>query len=146
MSATLLKLGFCGALLGFSLANIGFTSWDEVYAMFTFADLRLFLTFVTGVSLLTAAFAVIRWRGRPDWPARPIHRGTLLGGVLFGLGWVISGACPGVILAQIGEGKLYALFSLVGVLAGNWLYGTYLERRMGTAPRAAASRLASSRT
>ena len=143
MSASLLKLGFCGALLGFSLANIGFTSWDEVFAMFTFADLRLFLTFVTGVSLLTVAFAVIRRRGKPDWPPRPIHRGTILGGVLFGLGWVISGACPGVILAQIGEGKLYALFSLAGVLAGNALYGALLERRMGTQPRPAAA-LASS--
>lgn len=145
MSLNLFKLGFCGALLGFSLANIGFTSWDEVFAMFTFADLRLFLTFVTGVSLLTVAFAVIRWRSRPDWPPRPIHRGTIVGGVLFGLGWVVSGACPGVILAQIGEGKLYALFSLGGVFFGNWLYGAHLERRMGTGARATGAALTPSR-
>lgn len=137
MSARLAKLGFVGALLGFSLANIGFTSWDEVFAMFTFTDLRLLLTFSVGVVALGVAFAVIRRRGRPDWPPRPIHRGTLVGGVLFGLGWVLSGACPGVILAQLGEGKLYALFSLAGVLAGNALYGVWLEARLGTAPRRA---------
>lgn len=131
------RLVFCGALLGFSLANIGFTSWDEVFAMFTFEDLRLFLTFAVGVSLLGIAFAVIRRRSTPDWPPRPIHRGTILGGVLFGLGWVVSGACPGVILAQLGEGKLYALFSLAGVAIGNWAYGGFLEARLGTAPKPA---------
>jgi len=128
------RLVFCGALLGFSLVNMGFTSWDEVFAMFTFADLRLFETFVVGAVLLALAFAVIRRRGDPNWPPRPIHRGTVLGGALFGIGWVFSGACPGVILAQIGEGKLYALFSLAGVLVGNALYGALLERRMGTQP------------
>ena len=143
MSAQTLKLAFCGALLGFSLANMGFTSWDEVNAMFTFADLRLILTFAVGVVLLAIAFAVFRHRERPDWPPRPIHKGTLLGGVLFGLGWVVSGACPGVILAQIGEGKLYALFSLAGVLAGNAFYGALLEKRMGTQPRALSAAQAS---
>jgi uncharacterized membrane protein YedE/YeeE len=137
VTAQTLKLAFCGALLGFSLANMGFTSWDEVNAMFTFADLRLILTFGVGVVLLAIAFAIIRRRERPDWPPRPVHKGTLLGGVLFGLGWVVSGACPGVILAQIGEGKLYALFSLAGVLVGNACYGALLERRLGTRPPAA---------
>ena len=128
------KLVAMGALLGFALSNIGFTSWDEVHAMFTFADLRLFLTFAVGVTVLTAAFAVLRARARArgralEWPPRPFHRGTLAGGAIFGLGWALSGACPGVIFTQIGEGKLYALLSLAGVFAGNALYGALFERR-----------------
>lgn len=125
-----------GLLLGFSLSRMGFTSWDEVHAMFTFADLRLFLTFGLGVSLLAIAFAIVRRRSDPGWPPRPIHRGTLVGGVLFGLGWAISGACPGVVLAQLGEGRGSALFALFGVLLGNWLYGAWLEQRVHAEPRA----------
>ena len=128
-----LRLLAMGALLGFALSNIGFTSWDEVHAMFTFADLRMFLAFAVGVSLLTAAFAVVRRTSSPAWPARPIHRGTLVGGALFGVGWALSGACPGVVLAQLGEGRFYALFSLAGVLFGNALYASMFEQRLGTA-------------
>lgn len=118
-----------GGLLGASLSRIGFTSWDEVHAMFTFADLRLFLTFVSGVALLGVALEVVRRRARPAWPPRPIARGTLLGGAIFGLGWALSGACPGVAVVQLGEGKLYALFTLAGILAGNALYGAVSDAR-----------------
>lgn len=125
-----LRLLGLGALLGFTLSHVGFTSWDEVHAMFTFADLRMFLTFALAVVGLGVAFQIIRRRSHPDWPPRPIHRGTLVGGVLFGVGWALSGGCPGVVLTQIGEGKLYALFALAGIVAGNWLYAALLEARV----------------
>jgi uncharacterized membrane protein YedE/YeeE len=130
---TQLKLLFLGAMLGFTLSHIGFTSWDEVHAMFTFSDVRMFLAFAVGVSLLTLAFTVIQKTSSPAWSPRPIHRGTIAGGVLFGMGWALSGACPGVTLAQLGEGRFYALFSIAGVVLGNLLYGAFLERRLGTA-------------
>jgi uncharacterized membrane protein YedE/YeeE len=125
-----LRLLVLGALLGFTLSHVGFTSWDEVHAMFVFADLRMFLTFALAVGGLAVAFAWIRQRSAPGWPARPIHRGTLAGGVLFGVGWALAGGCPGVVLTQLGEGKLYALFALGGIALGNGLYGTLLEARV----------------
>jgi uncharacterized membrane protein YedE/YeeE len=122
------KLVVMGASLGFALARMGFTSWDEVHAMFTLADFRLYLTFLVGVVTLGAIYAVIRARSRPEWAPRPLERGTIAGGVLFGLGWAISGACPGVVFAQLGEGRAYAVLALGGMLAGNALAGV-LERR-----------------
>lgn len=127
-----LRLGLLGSLLGFTLSRTGFTSWDEVHAMFTFTSLRMFGAFALAVSLLAGAFYVIQRRSHPAWPARPIHRGTLIGGVLFGAGWALSGGCPGVVLTQLGEGKLYALFALTGIGLGNWLYGAAFETRLGT--------------
>lgn len=129
MTRTTLALAVMGALLGFSLSRMGFASWDEVNRMFTVEDLRLYLTFGLGVTLLGGAFWAIRRVRDPGWPPRPIERGTLAGGVVFGLGWALSGACPGVALVQIGEGKLYALVTLAGMLLGNWLYGVVAERR-----------------
>jgi uncharacterized membrane protein YedE/YeeE len=79
--------------------------------------------------MLTVAFAVVRKTSAPAWPPRPILKGTLLGGVLFGVGWALSGACPGVAVMQLGEGKLYALFILGGIVLGNWLYGALSDHK-----------------
>ncbi len=127
-------LAAMGTLLGFSLSRIGFTSWDEVHRMFTFADLRLFLTFMGAVTLLGGAFYALKTRTSPAWPTKDIHRGTIAGGVLFGVGWALSGGCPGVVLAQLGEGKVFALLSLGGVLLGNWLYGRLFEAKVLSSP------------
>ena len=51
-----------------------------------------------------------------------------MGGVLFGVGWALSGACPGIILVQVGEGKLGALVTLAGVFLGNALYAAVHQR------------------
>lgn len=111
-----------GLTLGTSLGFIGFSSWDEVHNMFVLADLRLLLTFVSGVTLMGGFLLWARRRG-PEMPARPIHRGTVVGGVLFGAGWALSGACPSIAFVQLGEGQLLALFTVLGVVMGNTAYG-----------------------
>jgi uncharacterized membrane protein YedE/YeeE len=47
---------------------------------------------------------------------------------LFGVGWALSGACPAIALVQLGEGQFVALFTLLGIFAGNWLYSVVHER------------------
>ena len=55
---------------------------------------------------------------------KPLHRGNVAGGILFGIGWSIAGMCPGPILVNIGEGKIYALAALAGALVGAGLLGS----------------------
>lgn len=119
-----------GTALGYCLSRMGFSSWDEVHRMFTFAELRLLLAFGLGVVALGAAWWGLRRVATepPRWPSRPVHRGTLWGGALFGLGWALCGACPGSSLVQLGEGQLGALCTLGGILLGNWLYSRIHER------------------
>lgn len=117
-------------VFGFFLSRIGFSSWDEVHAMFTFSDLRLVLGFGLAVVILAVAWVVVR-RVRPndpDFARRPIHKGSLVGGAIFGAGWAISGACPSIALVQLGEGKLAAILTLLGILLGNALYGVVHAR------------------
>jgi uncharacterized protein len=121
-------VGSVGLLLGFSLSRIGFASWDEVHSMFVFRDLRLFLTFCAGVVTLGLAWQVLRRFSTPRWAPRPVHPGTLPGGVLFGLGWALCGACPAIALVQVGEGQLGGLFTLAGILTGNWVYAAVHEK------------------
>lgn len=120
--------GVVGILLGFVLSRIGFSSWDEVHRMFTFQDLRMFLAFAGSVLVLgIGLWAIARATGATFSPRR-IHRGTLAGGILFGAGWALSGACPSIVLVQIGEGQLGALWTLGGILLGNGLYSVVHER------------------
>lgn len=119
-----------GTLMGVALSRIGFSSWDEVHRMFLFADLRMFLAFGLSVVLIAAGSQVLRrvQPGRVRFASRPIHRGTVLGAILFGVGWALSGACPSIALVQLGEGQLAAGITLIGMLGGNWGYGVIRER------------------
>jgi uncharacterized membrane protein YedE/YeeE len=108
-----------GVAFGFVLSRIGFSSWDDVHAMFTFADMRMFFAFCVAVGALAVGWPLL---GRVRFRARPIHKGTVLGGVLFGAGWALCGACPSIALVQLGEGQIAALWTVGGIVTGNALY------------------------
>jgi uncharacterized membrane protein YedE/YeeE len=125
-----LLLFLLAAGLGATLNRIGFSDWDAVRGMFVFQDLRMFLAFCTAVVFLVAAWKLIPRLGGPqiEFHHRPIHKGTLLGGLVFGAGWALCGACPAIALVQIGEGQLAAGYTLLGIFVGNWLYGVLHAR------------------
>lgn len=119
---------FAGAVFGFLLSQARATDYAAIHGMFKLTDLHLFG--VIGVAIATAAagLALLR-RGagtalngeRISVTTKPYHKAVFLGGVVFGLGWALSGACPGTALAQLGEGKLYALATVAGIAGGTWL-------------------------
>jgi hypothetical protein len=117
-----------GATFGFFLSRARATDFAAIHGMFELTDLHLFG--VIGVAIASAALGLALLRrtsstslvGDPIHLAtKPYHRAVLGGGVIFGVGWALSGACPGTALAQLGEGKLYALSTAAGILAGTWL-------------------------
>jgi uncharacterized protein len=125
-----IKTGFIGFMMGLALSRIGFTNWDEVHKMFTFADLRLLFAFMGSVAVLAIGWMLIARLSspKPVWSPRLIHNGTLVGGALFGAGWALSGACPSIALVQLGEGQLGAVVTLTGIVTGNWLYSVVHQR------------------
>lgn len=123
-----LRLSLVGLCFGFALSRIGFTSWDEVNAMFAFRDLRLLFTFALAVTALMVAWPIVQRLTAARWTPRNLHRGTLAGGAIFGIGWALSGACPSIALVQIGEGQLAAGLTIAGIIGGNWLYSIVHER------------------
>jgi uncharacterized membrane protein YedE/YeeE len=120
---SLVRVGVIGLLFGAVLSQAGFTSWDDLAAMFRLADLRLLFSFGFAVAVLAVGWAVIRRVQHPRWTVRLVHPGTIPGAVLFGVGWALSGACPSAVAAQLGEGQLGAAFTLLGMVVGNALYG-----------------------
>jgi uncharacterized membrane protein YedE/YeeE len=127
-----------GAVFGFLLARARATDYAAIQGMFLLTDLHL--VGVIGVAIATAAagIALLRSRGLAAGLARkPYHKAVLAGGLVFGVGWGLSGTCPGTALAQIGEGKLYALATVAGILAGT--FAQVRVARAKSTTRAAAS-------
>ena len=122
-----------GLALGFSLSNIGFGDYAELNHMFTFQDTRMFYTFVGAVAIASAGTAVLL-RRRPA--GMRIHAGVVPGAMLFGIGWAISGGCPGIPIVQVATGYLPAIVTLAGVAAGmriyRWANGRYLRLDQGS--------------
>lgn len=105
-----------GMSMGFVISAIGFGSYEQTFAMFTFSSLRMFLAFVGAVALSSALYPLLA-RNRP-LPARCMHGGVVVGSLMFGAGWFVSGACPGVAFAQLGQGKLWAAITIAGMAVG----------------------------
>jgi uncharacterized membrane protein YedE/YeeE len=59
---------------------------------------------------------------------KPFNKGVVAGGIIFGMGWAITGACPGPIYAQIGSGAYMALVTFVSALLGAYLYAFFLPK------------------
>ena len=111
-----------GLAFGFILSRSGAGDYGFIQAMFQFRDFQLFGIFAGALAVTIPGLALIKKAGRKA-PSKPFHRGNFVGGALFGIGWSITGMCPGPIFVNIGEGKVYALAALAGALAGTWLLG-----------------------
>ena len=113
----LLSIAFVGCLLGMTLSLIGFSDYSAVYHMFVLEEWRMILVFFVAV-VIVGVYSTVR-----KVPvSRPFHPGIIPGGILFGVGWAISGACPSVPLVQLGEGKWWAICTVVGIVIGMVTY------------------------
>lgn len=123
-----------GTVFGFILSRSGAADYNYIQGMFLFEEFQLYGIIGTAVVLTAAGLRVISRRGRTvsglplEIELKPMHRGTAVGGLLFGIGWSLTGMCPGPILVNIGEGKVYAVAALAGALAGAALFGVVYER------------------
>jgi len=130
---------FFGIVFGFILSRAGATTYDYYAKLFLFQDLQLLWVIMTaggvgivGILLFKALKARSLFGKKPiDFQGKQYIKTLIPGSVIFGLGWGLAGACPGTVLAMLGEGKLGALFTIAGVLLGTYLYGlqqTWLEK------------------
>lgn len=97
--------------------------------MFLFTNLQLYGIMGAAVAITAPGLFLLKRFGRTlsgdpiTIELKPLHRGNLYGGILFGIGWSITGMCPGPILVNLGEGKVYALAALAAALVGAAIFG-----------------------
>ena len=118
-----------GTAFGFVLSRSGAADYDQIQSMFLLRSFQLYGILGTAVVLTASGLWVLKRGGRTALgrplkiELKPLHRGTVIGGALFGVGWSMAGMCPGPILVNIGEGKIYALAAMAGALTGAALLG-----------------------
>jgi uncharacterized membrane protein YedE/YeeE len=103
--------------------------------MFLFKEAHMYL--IIGSAIATAAISVllIKYFKVKTLDKREIvidskalNKGTVIGGVMFGIGWAMTGACAGPIFAQIGAGEWAAIITLIGAVFGAYLYSVTKSR------------------
>jgi hypothetical protein len=135
-----LRVLLVGLAFGFALSRGRASDYDAILDMFLLRDLHLLFLMGSAMALAALGTVLIRRTGARALGGapialkpKPLHRGVWVGGLLFGLGWGLTGTCPGTGIAQLGEGKLVALFTIAGMLCGTWLFGRahgYLAPRL----------------
>lgn len=126
-----------GAAFGFFLSRAGATNQDFYAQLFLFENLQLLWVIVAAVSVGIIGVAVIRFlhpfaliNNTPlRFEGKPMRKGIVVGSLLFGIGWGMTGTCPGSAPAMLGEGKVMAMFAVIGIVIGTYLYGRVASRR-----------------
>lgn len=126
-----------GTLFGATITKGEVISWFRIQEMFRFQGFHMFGVFATA---LPTAIVSVQWlkrrhartiHGEPiRIPAKTLGTGAryAVGGVLFGVGWAFTGACPGPLFALAGSGVTVITVSIAFALAGTWTYGLLRPR------------------
>jgi uncharacterized membrane protein YedE/YeeE len=130
-----LKYLIVGVFFGIVFVKAEVVSWFRIQEMFRFDSFHMYgiigsAVIVGLISLqIIKRFNVKTINGEEvSIPAKQFNKGQIYGGFLFGLGWAITGACPGPLFAQIGSGFLVVLITLLSAIAGTWTYGLLRSR------------------
>lgn len=127
-----------GVLFGVVLTKSEVISWFRIQEMFRFQAFHMYG--IIGSAIITAGVSLqlikrLELRSADGQvivvPPKAMGRGTRYwaGGILFGLGWALVGACPGPLFALLGNGVSVTAVTLVSAVMGTWLYG-YLRPRL----------------
>ena len=122
-----------GIVFGLALTKGEAISWFRMQEMFHFQSFHMYGIFMTAVPIGAFSIFVIRKLNLKAVngeaiviPKKPYHHGIIFGGLIFGFGWALTGACPGPLYAQIGAGYSIVLVTFASAMAGTWVYARLL--------------------
>lgn len=124
-----------GLTFGVLLIKGRIASWSRIQEMFWFESFHMYGVIISAIAVammgvyLVRRFDVRTLKGESIAIAsKTSDRGQLFGGLLFGAGWAITGACPGPMYALLGSEGLPAFLMLLSAIAGAWVYGALKPR------------------
>lgn len=130
-----LKYVLVGLLFGVIFIKAEILSWFRIQEMFRFQSFHMFG--VIGSAVLTGIISVFILKklnvktiyGEPlIFKKKTFNKGQVYGGLLFGLGWATTGACPGPLYAQLGSGVTVIAVTILSAIAGTWVYGKFRDK------------------
>jgi len=131
-----LKYALVGLLFGVVFIKAEIVSWYRIQEMFRLESFHMYGVIGTAVAVGVLSVFLIKklnvktiYGERIDFSPKSFSKGQIIGGLMFGFGWAMTGACPGPLFAQIGTGVLVIGVTLLSAIAGTWVYG-YLRERL----------------
>ena len=131
-----IKYLIAGAFFGVVLVKSEVISWFRIQEMFRLQAFHMYGIIGSAIVVgMISVFIIKRISTlkllqvmRSLYQLKGIHcKGNIYGGLIFGVGWAITGACPGPLFAQIGSGFLVTIATLLSAVAGTWVYGLLRE-------------------
>ena len=130
-----IKYLLAGMLFGIILIKAEVVSWYRIQEMFRLQSFHMYG--VIGTAVITGIISV--WLIRKlniktiygeeiKISKKEFNKGNIIGGLIFGFGWAITGACPGPLFAQIGSGATVIIITLLAAIAGTWFYGLLRDK------------------
>ena len=128
-----MKYLIVGIVFGVALTKGEAISWFRIQEMFRFENFQMYGIFMTAVPIGAISVLIIKKlklhsaNGESiEIPKKQYNHGLVLGGLIFGFGWALTGACPGPLYAQIGAGYTVVIVPFLAAILGTWVYA-YLQ-------------------
>jgi uncharacterized protein len=130
-----LKYIFAGTFFGIIAVKSEIISWFRIQEMFRLTSFHMFGVIGTAVVVGIISIQLIKRLNiktlsgdKISIAPKVFQKGQIYGGLIFGFGWAITGACPGPLFAQIGSGFGVITLTLLSAIFGTWVYGYFREK------------------
>lgn len=130
-----LKYSLVGVIFGIVFIKAEIISWIRIQEMFRLQSFHMYG--VIGTAVVVGAISVflikklkIKTIHGEDitFTDKKFNKGQIYGGLIFGLGWAMTGACPGPLFAQVGSGAIVIIVVILSATAGTWVYGKFRDQ------------------
>jgi uncharacterized protein len=130
-----LKYLAVGLLFGIVFIKAEIISWYRIQEMFRLQSFHMYGVIGSAVVVgMISIFLIKKFKiktiygEKVEFHDKKFNKGQIIGGLIFGLGWAITGACPGPLFAQIGNGATVILVTLLFAIMGTWVYGLLRDK------------------
>lgn len=127
-----IKFLLIGILFGTVLTKTEAVSWFRIQEMFRFQSFHMYG--IIGSAIVVGAISVflikklkVQSIDREEIviPDKQFNKGQIFGGIIFGMGWALAGACPGPLYALLGAGYPVIIAAIISALLGTWVYSYF---------------------
>jgi hypothetical protein len=126
------KYSLVGILFGVVFIKAEIISWFRIQEMFRLESFHMYGVIGTAVLVgaisvfLIKKFGIKTIHGEAiTFTDKKFNKGQIIGGLCFGFGWAMTGACPGPLFAQVATGAYVVLVVIASALLGTWVYGKF---------------------
>ncbi|MBG6187504.1 MULTISPECIES: DUF6691 family protein [Flavobacterium] len=130
-----LKYLVIGILFGIVFIKAEIISWYRIQEMFRFQSFHMYGVIGSAVVVgIISVFLIKKFNIKTiygekiEFHDKTFNKGQIYGGLIFGLGWAVTGACPGPLFAQIGTGATVMIVTLFFAIVGTWVYGYFRDK------------------